>query len=76
MKQYQQYGYTQQTVPSPVLSLVPYFDNKRLIIQTSGSKPTDIKQKKLYNERTHNVSNFFLKNYWRNKFKIPEVKKE
>ena len=36
---------------------------------------SDLKQGKLYNERTNQISNRLFGNHWKSKFKIPEVEK-
>ena len=37
---------------------------------------SDPKQKKIYSQRTHEISNHFLKNHWKSKVNKPEVEKE
>ena len=40
-----------------------------------GTNISDLKQKKLYNERTQEILNHSFKNHWKRKLKIPEVEK-
>ena len=50
--------------------------DKNLIIEILAKNTSDLKQKKPYNGSSHEISNCFVKNYWKDKFDISEVGKK